>query len=681
MRIIKSFLCALALVVFASCQENGSLNPEIAIDVTPDSSVLPNPQFNNIYPMSFLGYADNDLKGATKTSIDGTTIKWAAHDGIYLFDGVAPRAFASDNDDVATTVNFEGSASAVAKYYAIYPSGTLSTVESKKVITTTIPTFQTATANTFAPEANVAVAYSESDPNGDGALQFKNIGAVVKFKLHANNTDVRKVRLDALNGEKMSGTVNVTFESNGTFSSAIVPASAESCVILESATDLNPANTFFMAVNPGTYEGGFKITLFKEDGSFRSISNTTSNVLARNDLMDFGTLPEVTEWYSGGAVDVLTRATTGITSGSSSYSDWSNKSASSSAKYAGNSAGGNDAIQLRSNNNNSGIVTTTTGGKASKVSVAWNANTAAGRTIDIYGKNTAYSQASDLYGDAKGTKIGSIAYGTSTELTISGDYSFIGIRSNNGALYLDSVSITWGDPSKIAPADPDKDVPSTALTNFSSTTVGLTDGSASFDVDSNVPWTISVNRSYASVSVTGSTVNVSFENLASGSRSATVTVTPSAGDPVSQEFTQSGNVSTEYDFSAIPDFSEWGNSYTEHEVAYTDATVTFTAACKQTSTITDIPVTKGNEVTLVMKNNAKSISNVTFVCRQWGTKAQTITLYYSTNGGTSYTTTGVTSTNFTISKNGLPAGTNAVKISFSSTSNQVGIESVSYEHN
>ncbi len=200
-------------------------------------------------------------------------------------------------------------------------------------------------------------------------------------------------------------------------------------------------------------------------------------------------------------------------------------------------------------------------------------------------------------------------------------------------------------------------------------------------MSSNVPWTISVNQSYASVSVTGSTVTVNFENLASGSRNATVTISPYAGEPVSQAFTQSGSVSTEYDFSAIPGFSDWGNSYSKHEVAYSDATVTFASASKQTGTITDIPVTKGSDVTLVMNNNAKSISNVTFNCRQWGTKAQTITLHYSTNGGTSYSTTGVTSTNFTISKNGLPAGTNAVKITFSSSSNQVGIESVSFDHN
>ena len=134
-----------------------------------------------------------------------------------------------------------------------------------------------------------------------------------------------------------------------------------------------------------------------------------------------------------------------------------------------------------------------------------------------------------------------------------------------------------------------------------------------------------------------------------------------------------------YDFSAI-DFSDWDNGYNERSVSYPIATVTFAAASKQNSgsTIDDIPVTKGSDVSLVMKKSGgvtKKITGATFVCRQWGTKTQTITLHYSTDAGSSYSSTSVTSSNFTISKTDLATGTDAVKITFSSSSNQVGIES------
>ena len=103
---------------------------------------------------------------------------------------------------------------------------------------------------------------------------------------------------------------------------------------------------------------------------------------------------------------------------------------------------------MRSSNNNSGIVTTTSGGKATKIEVAWNSNTSAGRTTNIYGSNSAYESADDLYNSSKqGTLLGTCVAGTSTELTIDDEYEYIGIRSASGALYLDKVIITWGSGS------------------------------------------------------------------------------------------------------------------------------------------------------------------------------------------------------------------------------------------
>ena len=141
-----------------------------------------------------------------------------------------------------------------------------------------------------------------------------------------------------------------------------------------------------------------------------------------------------------GDCDVLNASFTGEPS---SYTSWSNKSgSSSSAVYAGQSTGGTSYIQLRATSP-SGIITTTSGGNASSVSVTWNSSTSSGRTLNVYGKNTAYSAASDLYGDDAGTLLGTIVYGTSTSLNITGDYTYIGLRSSSGAMYLDEIDICW----------------------------------------------------------------------------------------------------------------------------------------------------------------------------------------------------------------------------------------------
>ena len=147
--------------------------------------------------------------------------------------------------------------------------------------------------------------------------------------------------------------------------------------------------------------------------------------------------------------DVLNRELTGQSG--TTYAAWSGKTATSDAVYAGQSAGGNDAIQLRSNNSNSGIVTTASGGTLKSITVTFNSNTAAGRTVDVYASNSAYTQATDLYGDNKGTKVASLT-ASATSYTFTDEYQFIGIRSNSGALYLDKVEIVWtvgGDPTPV----------------------------------------------------------------------------------------------------------------------------------------------------------------------------------------------------------------------------------------
>ncbi len=135
-----------------------------------------------------------------------------------------------------------------------------------------------------------------------------------------------------------------------------------------------------------------------------------------------------------------------------------------------------------------------------------------------------------------------------------------------------------------------------------------------------------------------------------------------------------------YDFTAIPDFSTWTKSYVAHEVEYTEGKVIFSKANRQTETITNMPVTKGQPVEFKLTNGA-TLTKAELVCKQWTTKAQTITMHYSTDGGNTYTTTGVTSNTFTISNDALPAGTNALKFTFSSSSNQIGIQSleIAYE--
>lgn len=141
--------------------------------------------------------------------------------------------------------------------------------------------------------------------------------------------------------------------------------------------------------------------------------------------------------------DVMNKAWTGV---GTNYKNWVQAGNSSKATYAGTSAGGNDAIQIRSKDG-SGIVATKYNGSSylSSVTVKWNAETISGRQLDIYGSNTPYKSPTDLYDNSSsGTLLGSIVCGTSTSLTITGEYKFIGLRSNKSAMYLDEIVVTYG---------------------------------------------------------------------------------------------------------------------------------------------------------------------------------------------------------------------------------------------
>lgn len=134
-----------------------------------------------------------------------------------------------------------------------------------------------------------------------------------------------------------------------------------------------------------------------------------------------------------------------------------------------------------------------------------------------------------------------------------------------------------------------------------------------------------------------------------------------------------------FDFGADEEvsFSTWTSGYVAHTASYEMATVSFESANKQSGTITDCPVTKGKSVSIVMNGN-RTIKAFELTLSQWTTKAQTVTLNYSTDGGISYTKSSITSSNFSISSDDLASiaeGINAIKFTFSSTSNQVGIKS------
>lgn len=409
---------------------------------------------NDTYTMTFTAGAP---ESRTSVAINGATAtySWSANDqmgfvqyavGANKTNRTGSKETTIEGNVATFTTEFEAQVGATAYNYAAYYPYTTPANEGTKTfdnIVLNFPARQAYTEGTFAPAADLLMSktITEKTLNAHGGkLEFARLVAVGKMTLSdiEDGETIKNVRFTIENAV-LSGQVTLDF----------VNTTAEYATVGNNYIEVygdNVGNEIIFTCFPGTYTGNYSIavetdkaTYLNENSFTKDFTLTAGNVLAFD-----ASAGERTEKPAELTEDILNRAFTGISD--TTYTAWTDKIGESGAVYAGQSAGGNDAIQLRSNNNNSGIVTTTSGGYATKVTVAWNSNTANDRVLEVYGKNSAYTQATDLYNDATaGTLLGTIVYGTTTELAINYDFQYIGLRSKSGAMYLDQVKITWSE--------------------------------------------------------------------------------------------------------------------------------------------------------------------------------------------------------------------------------------------
>ena len=395
----------------------------------------------------------------TRTYIDEANgkVAWSAGDKLMVIENDATFKKTSDiaidgEGKAQFTVSFPKHNNAVT-YNAIYPATAVDAYDSSaEEVNVQVKNTQFATAESFDPTADVLVAKQielEAQPT-ELNMQFKRLVSLGKLTLEGldANSLIKQVTFTAGANDVLAGRNLVNATTGDVFSYGESDATNTITVNYEEAIS---TNIVYFVCNPFSMEAGevFTVQVICENAVYtrkveipagRSLKFTEGNLAIFSVDMLEGEKKEVSAATSN--TDTLTRATTGATS--STYISWSGKTGDSGAVYAGNSAGDKTSIQLRSNNSNSGIVTTASGGFARNISVTWNSGTSDGRTLDIYGRNTAYTNPTELYSTStQGTKLGSIKYGTSTELEITGDYAFIGMRSNSGAMYITEIKIEW----------------------------------------------------------------------------------------------------------------------------------------------------------------------------------------------------------------------------------------------
>ena len=431
-------LVAVAAMGFTACEQVGI---ESVTPVLPEVEMTVNVDMDDTRT-----YIDEDNK----------VVKWSEGDQLMVVENEATfrktTDIAIDAEGKATfTVSFPEKTGEVT-YNAIFPASAVNTGAgfTAEELELQVKSTQWATADSFDPTADLLVAQQlelGAQPE-ELNMQFKRIVALGKMTLKGidEGSNIKQVSFtageeDVLAGRNLVDATSATVSEYGN-------ANATNVITVNYEEAISTRDIYFVC-NPFEMAAGEKFTVKVicdnaiytrevEIPAGSKVTFTEGNLGTLSVDMSEGDKQEVS--VSTTVTDVFTKSYIGVTS--SSYSNWSGKTGTSGAVYSGQSSGGTD-IQLRATNP-SGIVTTTSGGLARKITVTWNINTAAGRTLDIYGKNTAYSTAADLYAAAtQGTKLGSIKNGTSTELEITGDYAYIGLRSNSGAMYITEIKIEW----------------------------------------------------------------------------------------------------------------------------------------------------------------------------------------------------------------------------------------------
>lgn len=470
-------LVAAAATAFFSCQKQEIIVPETEQEVML-TFASEKPAFDD----------------ETKTEWTGETIQWSKGDKIsvaYTVNGTWQNASGDASGDAKlykseelaaasatalfnVSTYFKGTTEGTHVFYGVYPAPSETGFADAPVATVTVASSQNPKADSFDPNGDLMVGVSNeysSRPGEEETISLKWERLVAHAVISLKNINgltadekIENITLTAQDGANLVGQQEVNL-----ITKEVVKDNATANVVKLGAGNLSVNDgvlSFWACFLPETITSLTVVVETDKATYTRQIStcNLEFKQNARNTLaikMDSAVREEKVV-ASDEVVDVLNRALTDVTG--TTYTSWSGKTSVSEAVYAGQSAGGNESIQLRSNNSNSGIVTTVSGGFAKKVVVAWNSNTSSGRTLNIYGSHTAYSAPTDLYDTDKcGDKLGTIVCGTSTELTIDGEYEYIGLRSNSGAMYVEEIQITWSTGALAPDTTPKLEVAETEI--------------------------------------------------------------------------------------------------------------------------------------------------------------------------------------------------------------------------
>lgn len=214
----------------------------------------------------------------TKAYLDEGVVKWSGNESITIWNGTVAAEFTTTDKGSSATFSTTGEFTETGTYTALYPHDGGANFSDLNALATTIPASQVATAGSFDPAANLAVASSTTTD-----LTFYNLVSYLKFTVPSGMTDLTSVSFSGNNSEKVAGaaTVNVStkaLSATGSGTATLTGTFAE-------------GSTYYLAIAPQEFTAGYTVTITRSSGSYTMVSGknvTFSRSKARNigDLWD-----------------------------------------------------------------------------------------------------------------------------------------------------------------------------------------------------------------------------------------------------------------------------------------------------------------------------------------------------------------------------------------------------------
>ena len=283
----KTIICAAAAIALAGCAKEMEM-----------------PADQELRKMSFTGVVDDNIGTKTALTSDYNVI-WTSGDQISVFANgnnsqfTASNIRASESGLEGGVATFEGMATAADVYYGVYPYNESATI-SETIVSTVLPTDQTAVAGSFAVGSNISVAKAAEED----VLQFRNAGAIVG--LTVNGEGISAIRLQSADGTAaMSGAVTVDVSGDTPVMAMASGAVNHVRLVAEQPSDDNPdatgtltsGETYYFVVAPGEYSG--LQLVFENAGLDATYTTTTSETVTveRNGNKNLGEFTvEESDW-------------------------------------------------------------------------------------------------------------------------------------------------------------------------------------------------------------------------------------------------------------------------------------------------------------------------------------------------------------------------------------------------